>query len=63
MIKLPPDTLEILTVGKTIDGRLPCAIVDTAALTVEERNEHQKENELNVGEHKQGISQNMTHLR
>lgn len=40
MIKLPPDSLESLTVGKTIDGRLPCAIVDTAALTVEDGHTH-----------------------
>lgn len=32
VIKLPPETLEIVAVGKTVDGGLPRAIMDTSAL-------------------------------
>lgn len=40
VIKLPPQTLKLLAVGKTIDGRLPRAIVDAPALSEEDRNTH-----------------------
>lgn len=33
MIKLPPETPQLLAVGKTIDSRQPCAIMDTPTLT------------------------------
>lgn len=35
VIKLPPETLEILTVGKTVDSRLPRSVMDTAALSAD----------------------------
>lgn len=35
MIKLPPETLETLTVSETVNRRLPCSIMDTSTLTVQ----------------------------
>lgn len=39
VIKLPPETLELMAVSKTVDGRLPRAIVDTSALTEKKKQE------------------------
>lgn len=37
VIELPPETLQLLAVGKTVDSRLPGAIMDTSALIGEHR--------------------------
>lgn len=32
VVELPSDTQEAVTVGKSVDGRLPCAVMDAATL-------------------------------